>query len=75
MNKLYVLLFLIVVLLLAYGVGVRMGREQCRNQVAVQTSEIQYDVLKTQGEIDAMVLRTGAADVRRVLREKYTIAE
>lgn len=75
MNKLYMLLFLLVVLLLAYGVGVRMGREQCQAQVAAKTSTMQYDILKSQGEINAVVLRTSTGDIRRVLREKYTIAE
>ena len=75
MNKIYCLVGVAVAALIFYLMGERAGRLQCaKNQnedVVIQQSEI----VKLQGDINAETFNRGVADIRRVLREKYTITE
>ncbi len=75
MNKLYFLLFFIVVVCGAYIVGGRVALEKCRADSAHNITAQQTEIIKIQGEINAETVARGVGDIRRVLRKKYTIAE
>lgn len=59
----------------SYVAGVRVGREKCRADVAGQSSAIQSQTIKIMGDINAETFNRGVGDIRRILREQYTIAE
>lgn len=75
MNKMYFLLMVLGAIVFVYFAGERAGRLQCaKNQnedVVIQQSEI----VKLQGDVNEETFNRGVADIRRVLREKYTITE
>ncbi|MBQ2858950.1 MAG: hypothetical protein IJE82_01130, partial [Alphaproteobacteria bacterium] len=75
MNKLYFLLFFIVVVCGAYIVGGRVASEKCRGAVANDIVAHQMKFIRLQEDINAEAVSRGGDDIRRVLREKYTIAE
>jgi len=59
----------------AYFFGWNAGRIQCRNTVANNiTHELQQQI-EIMEKTHAETLHTGMRDIRRILREKYTIAE
>ena len=75
--KLYLFLFAAagVAMFFSYVTGVRMGREKCRGDIATQSGAIQSETIKIMGDVNAESLNRGVDDIRRVLYEKYTIAE
>lgn len=75
MNKLYVLCGVAAVVVAAFFVGIMVGKLQCRESIAIEKSNTQSQILKTMGDINAETLHTGTDDIRRVLRQNYTIAE
>lgn len=75
MNKLYFLLFFIVVVWGAYIAGGRVASERCRGAVADDIVVQQTEIIKIQEKINAEAVSRGGDDIRRVLREKYTIVE
>ena len=62
-------------ILFSYVVGMRVGREKCRVEVASQSVAIQSQTIKIMGDVNAETFNRGVGDIRRVLHEKYTIAE
>jgi len=62
----------------AYWAGARIAREQCRAEHAavaaagIMESITKYNEMKRR--IDAEVFNTGSRDIRRRLRDGYTIA-
>lgn len=75
MNKLYLLLFFIAVVWGAYWVGGRVASEKCRGAAANNAVAQQAELIKIQEVVNAEAVSRGVGDIRRVLREKYTIAE
>lgn len=75
MNKLYFLLFFIVVVCGAYIVGGRVALEKCRADVVHNITAQQTEIIKIQENVNAEAISRGVGDIRRVLRKKYTIAE
>ena len=75
MNKLYFLLFLIVTLFGAYWCGERVAHEKCKLAVADDAIVQQVELIKIQEAVNADTVRRGVDDIRRILHEKYTIAE
>lgn len=75
MNKLYFLLFFIVVVCGGYIAGGRVASERCRGAVADDIVVQQTEIIKIQEKINAEAVSRGSDDIRRVLREKYTIVE
>lgn len=63
------------VVVCAFFNGMRIGKLKCQIKNAYATTTITAQIIETQGKINETVYRTGVRDVRRVLREKYTIAE
>lgn len=75
MNKLYFLLFFIAVVWGAYLVGGHVANEKCRGTVADDIVAQQVELIKIQEVVNAETVSRGVDDIRRILREKYTIAQ
>lgn len=75
MKTLYMFVGTALVVLMTYFGGRAAGIANCRARVAASSQDIQMQIIQKQGEINAETLSRGARDIRRVLREKYTIAE
>ena len=58
-----------------YYSGYNNGRQKCRVQFNENITQQQANVIKIQGEVHETLRNSGGGDIRRVLREKYTIAE
>lgn len=62
-----------------YFIGRAAGTAECRAQIAAQNADAvaaaHTVIIEKERKIDAETYRMGAGDIRRVLREKYTIAE
>ena len=59
----------------AYFLGLNAGRIQCRNTVTNNIAQELQQQIEIMEETHAETMHTGMRDIRRVLREKYTIAE
>lgn len=59
----------------AYWVGRHVGKTRCNVHVAEMHMESQGQVIRAMENIDVEMAGTGVRDIRRILREKYTIAE
>ncbi|MDW3024800.1 MAG: hypothetical protein R8N50_03910 [Alphaproteobacteria bacterium] len=75
MNKIYFLVFLIVVLVGAYFAGGRVANEKCRARLANSKADQQLEIVKLHEAVNEEVFSRGVGDIRRVLRERYTIAQ
>ena len=79
MNKLYFLLGVCAVVCGAWLCGAKIADSKCRAQVANQNLEIlqnmQKQTIQNKRKNHEIVYKTGVADVRRILRDKYSIAE
>lgn len=75
--KTYLFVFMAVctAMFFSYVMGVRLGREKCRADIVTQSSNLQSQAIKIMGDINAEAFSRGVADIRRILHEKYTIAE
>lgn len=59
----------------AYITGVHIGDIRCDSRIAnANANRIVFDT-KIMGKTNETVMHTGLSDIRRVLRQKYTIAE
>ena len=56
-------------------IGARAGAAKCHAQHARDAAAAYAQMIKIQGNIHEKVLRTATDDIRRILREKYTIAD
>lgn len=59
----------------AYWVGLRLGDEKCRTNVAQNAIIVQNKITKATDKINEEILHTAVRDIRDVLRAKYTIAD
>ncbi len=75
MHKLYFLLFLLAVVCGAYFAGGQVGRQHCNARMGADVITQQSQIMKIQGDIDVEAYNLNTGDIRRRLREKYTIAE
>lgn len=75
--KTYLFVFLVAcaTLFFAYGAGVWVGREKCNAQTERNVAIQQSEIIKTMETVNAETFNTGVRDIRRILYEKYTIAE
>lgn len=79
MNKLYLLAIIFVVVFMAYFYGANTADAKCRLRAAqasfnaVQT--YQNQIVKTKRITHDTTYKMGVDDIRRVLRDKYTIGE
>ena len=72
---LFILMAGCVAIFSAYVVGVIVGRERCRADIVQNTGMVQSQTIKIMEGINAETFNTGVGDIRRILYEKYTIAE
>ena len=75
MKYIYVPLGVAAVVCGAFWAGGRIAREKCRANVAATDVATQQQIINKLGKINAETYDTATADIRRVLREKYSIAE
>ncbi len=75
MRYLYMLSFVVVCLIGAYVAGTRVGMARCRANTATQSINAYVQTMKQMEKINEKTNHTAVRDIRRVLREKYTIAE
>lgn len=73
--KVYVFIGLVLVVISAYFVGGRVASQKCKVQIAELNSNKSALVIKNMEEINEKTVNTGVRDIRRILYEKYTIAE
>ena len=60
---------------LAYVTGVHVGNVRCGERVANANSEQILLNTTIMGQANETAVHTGVRDIRRILHEKYTIAE
>ena len=58
-----------------YYAGFTSGHQRCQKKITENNTQMQNEIIKIQGNINAETYRRGAADIRRRLYEKYTITE
>ena len=75
--KLYLMIFMAicVAIFLFIGIGVRYGTAKCAGNIAVNNAQGQIEIIMLERDVNAETVGRGVDDIRRVLREKYTIAE
>lgn len=75
MNKIYVALLFIGVVLGAFVCGGKIANAKCQMRIA-QTSKTQVEQsLYNNRILNDKVYKTGVADIRRILQSEYSIAE
>jgi len=75
MMRLYLAAITMAAIFFAFITGVYIGRVKCSARVANANVEQITNNHKIQRIANETVMHTGGDDVRRILREKYTIAE
>ena len=79
MNKIYLLLAVVALVCGAYFYGANVADAKCRAKISAQRLEnlqnIQNELMKNKKENHEIAYKTAVHDVRRILRDKYTIAE
>lgn len=75
--KIYIFLFFVFIVVVAgaYWAGERVAMQKCNTHVASVAVKQSQEIIKTMGVINEKTFNTGVRDIRRVLCEKYTIAE
>lgn len=58
-----------------YYAGFTSGHQRCQKKITENNTQIQNEIIKIQGVVNAETYRRGVADIRRRLYEKYTITE
>ncbi len=75
MKSIYLLGGICVGVIMAYFAGAALGRAKCMENVARQAVEITKTQMMKKEKINAEVYSLGVADIRDILRTKYTIAD
>lgn len=79
MNKLYFFVLICAAGAALYCLGRGVGGALCREKSAAYNANaalvLQTKIIEKQRKIDVEVVNTGGDDIRRILREKYTITE
>lgn len=73
--KIYLIAAMAAFILFAFAAGTRIGTLRCERNTARTTTTQQTQIIQQQVTTHAETMHTGMRDIRRVLREKYTIAE
>ena len=75
MIRIYFAVLFSAAIFLSFIIGGHVGNMRCMTRVANESvNQIITDAIIA-GETNETVLHTGVSDVRRILREKYTIAD
>ncbi len=75
MKWIYMACLGLIVLVMAYFAGERAGGIKCRNATTQNVSAQQAELIEIQRKNDEDAVNRGVGDIRRILREKYTIAQ
>ena len=73
--KIYLILSVGCLIVGAYMFGLQIARRKCEINVAHNQTNAVVKTISIQRITDEKVYNTGVADIRRVLHDKYTIAE
>lgn len=66
---------LVFIIVGAYHVGIKDGKNKCVLRTSENIAHQQIHLIHLQEKINANTVKTATGDIRRVLREQYTIAE
>lgn len=72
---LFILIMVVVGIFFSFWMGTRVGRVQCNAQIAQANATYQSEIINLKEKINAETFNVGLRDIRRILREKYSIAE
>lgn len=75
MLKTYLIVCLGALILGAFFYGKNIEQEKCRVRYLQLSEQNQEQTILKQRKIHDTVYKTGLGDIRRILRDKYTIAE
>lgn len=75
MNRLYFMIVICAIVFGAYFYGVNITDAKCQLRHVNENVQNQTEQIQNQRGIHDMVYKTGVGDIRRILRDKYTIAE
>ncbi len=75
MKYFYILAIATTIVMMAYVAGRINGIQRCHADNTATALKIQTQIMKQKEIINAQVIHTGLGDIRRILREKYTIAD
>ena len=75
MTKHYIIAAIIVCIITIYLFGRHIGVTKCNQELVAATIQQTEIHNQKKEKINAEVYHTGVRDIRRVLREKYTIAD
>jgi len=75
MIRIYFAALVCVAIFLSYFIGIHVGNVRCNTRIAESNIEHIVRDAKIMEKTNEVVYHTGTADVRRILHEKYTIAE
>ena len=75
--KLYLLVVAVaaVFIVCVYCAGFFSGYQRCQKKITENNTQMQNEIIKIQGVVNAETYRRGVADIRKRLYEKYTITE
>ena len=75
MNKIYLIMAICALILGAYFYGANIADAKCQIRQITENTQKQTYLINNQRIIHENVYKTGLVDIRRILRDKYTIAE
>ena len=75
MTKTYLIIMCVAILITVFVSGLMIGRAKCMEKIATDIATHTQQQTITKEKINAEIYRTGVADIRNILRTKYTIAE
>lgn len=75
MNRIYLLLFVVVIMVGLYLVGIVVGKSRCQTDNVVVVTQQQTELINLERKVNAESFNRGVDDIRRILREQYTIKE
>ena len=75
--RMYLILAAVVAVFIAcvYCTGFSSGYQRCQKKITENNTQMQNEIIKIQGVVNAETYRRGVADIRKRLYEKYTITE
>ena len=75
MMRIYIIGLMIMIVGVAYFAGLSIGRSKCVADMSANSAQIAQQQLIKKEKINVSVNRRSVADIRDILRAKYTIAE
>ena len=73
--KIYLIIAIGIMLGGAYFMGARITREKCKTEIANNQNANILNIIQIKENIDEKTFNTNTRDIRRILRDKYSIAE